>query len=473
MSDISAIVLKKLLTEQNIELWAKLKLVFLDAAFSNLYGAISRFYDKYGKIPSFEDLELTLRDGPARVTLATVQIVDCEDISADVAMDALLDQYTQNETIKQLDKFIDKLPIYDTGEIKENLSAIVLHLDEKTITTENVYSMNDLMIYRDSSALASDRMPLGLNNKFDAALAGVARQELICLGGKRGSGKSIICSNIQVNEYEMGYVCPYFSIEMVAREVFDRNMAILANVNHQKFKKLDFTREENEALARAKAGMYEDSADALKAYMQHRDFFQLEATLVRDKKLREDAQMIIIDDRALSITSLDLHLGKIKAKFGNKFRKAVVDYLNQIVLDSNPANGKFDQFGWKEQTTIAKKVKDLARKHDIAIFAPYQIDASGEARFGKGILDAADIALVAEAHSHEQKAISCKTTKIRGGADIEFTSPMNWETLRMSPQNIDKPVEGEGERKEKKKIKNASVKENKEPQESATDIPWD
>ena len=30
-----------------------------------------------------------------------------------------------------LDKFVDKLPVYDTHEIKENLANIVITLDEK------------------------------------------------------------------------------------------------------------------------------------------------------------------------------------------------------------------------------------------------------------------------------------------------------------------------------------------------------
>ena len=122
--DCGAIVLNKLLSERNLEIWSKLKLVFLDPAFSSLYSAIARYYDNYSAIPSFDELGLTLREGPALRTLATVKLADNPDISAEVALDALIDSYTQNETIKLLDKFIDKLPIYDTEEIKENLSVI-------------------------------------------------------------------------------------------------------------------------------------------------------------------------------------------------------------------------------------------------------------------------------------------------------------------------------------------------------------
>ena len=45
----------------------------------------------------------------------------------------------------------------------------------------------------------------------------------------------------------------------------------------------------------------------------------------------------------------------------------------------------------------------------MVIVSPYQIDAGGEARFAKGILDAADIALVMEAHDKDKQAISFET----------------------------------------------------------------
>lgn len=460
--DCGAIVLNKLLTERSLDIWSKLKLVFLDAAFSSLYSAIARYYDNYSTIPSFDELELTLREGPALRTLATVKLADNPEISAEVALDALIDSYTQNETIKLLDKFIDKLPIYDTEEIKENLSAIVLTLDEKTLTTEGVYNMADIMLFRNADELARERVHLGINNTFDSTLAGVARQELILIGGKRGSGKSITCSNIQVNQYEAGNTSVYFTIEMVAHETLERNLAILANVSHANIKKNSLTDDELLKLVKARAEMFLNSDDLVEEFKRTRNKFQFESRLVREKQLKPDNQMIIIDDRALTLTNLDLHLGKVKARFGDKFTVAVVDYLNQIVVEGA------SQFDWQPQIIISKKLKELARKHDIVIVSPYQIDATGEARFAKGILDAADIALVMEAHDKEKGAMSFTTTKIRGAGDIACTSPINWDSLRISPISIEVPQDDPKPEK-KRKIKRASeVKDD-----TASDIPWD
>lgn len=305
--------------------------------------------------------------------------------------------------------------------------------------------------------MEKERVYLGLNNTFDAVLGGIARQELVLIGGKRGSGKSITSSNIFVNQYETGNSSLYFSIEMTAIEVMERNLAILANVNHQSLKQNKLTDEEVLRVVKARAGMFCDADELVTDFMRHRDRFKFEETLVRNFTLKPDNQMIIIDDRDLSLSSIDLHIGKMKAKFGDKLAVVVVDYINQIVLDGA------DQYDWKPQVEVSKKLKNLARKYEVVLVSPYQIDAMGEARFAKGILDAADIALVMEAHEKEKEAISFETTKIRGGKEMQFTCPIDWDTLRISPQSIDRPQAQE-------KIKKAG---NKKTEEAHVDLPWD
>jgi hypothetical protein len=62
--------------------------------------------------------------------------------------------------------------------------------------------------------------------------------------------------------------------------------------------------------------------------------------------------------------------------------------------------------------SVSKKLKEFARKYELVMVSPYQIDASGEARFAKGILDAADIALVMSAHDKETNAILKKGLRL-------------------------------------------------------------
>ena len=455
--DTSAVVLNKLLSEQNLEIWSKLKLVFLDPAYSSLYSAVNKHYEKYGAIPSFDDLELTLREGPTTKTLATLRLTEVPEVSAEVALDALIDQYTQNETIKLLDKFIDKLPVYDSNEIKDNLASIALTIEEKTHTSEKVFTMADMMLFRHPDDLEKERVYLGLNNTFDAVLGGVARQELVLIGGKRGSGKSITSSNIFVNQYESGNSSIYFSIEMTAHETMERNLSILANVNLQRLKQNKLTDDEVLRVVKVRAGMFSDAENTVRDYMRHRDRFKFEEQLVRNHQLKTNNQMIIVDDRDLTLSSIDLHIGKAKSKFGDKLKVVVVDYLNQIVLEG------VDQYDWKPQIEVSKKLKNLARKYEVVVVSPYQIDASGEARFAKCILDAADIALVMEAHDKETNAITFETTKIRGGKEMNFTCPIDWDSLKISPQSIDRP---QTEPKVKRSTKQQAA------QEPSQDLPW-
>ena len=118
------------------------------------------------------------------------------------------------------------------------------------------------------------------------------------------------------------------------------------------------------------------------------------------------------------------------------------------------------------QIEISKKLKNLARKYELVMISPYQIDANGEARFAKGILDAADIALTMDVHDKEKSAITFSTTKIRSGREMTFTSPINWDTLRISPHSIEEPEKKETVKKSKK------AKTVEPTDDTNSDIPW-
>jgi len=430
--DISCVLLHKILAEQNIEVYSKLKLVFLDSAYSSLYAVIGKHYEKYGELPSFDTLDALLRDGPIISILAIVRMLEVPDVSIEVILDALIDQYTQNETIKLLEPFIDNLPLYDSAEVKNNLAEMVLALEDKTHTSETVFTMRDLMVFQRQEDVDRERINLGLNHAFDAAIGGLARQEVLYIGGMRGSGKSLVSSNIFTNQYRAGNTSLYLSIEMTAAEVHQRHMAMLSGVNLQALKNNKLSNEDILAMARTRVDMFVDAQEVLDDFLEHKDKFKFEETLVRNYELKQDNQMIIVDDKDLTLGAIDLQIGKAKARFGNKLTVVIIDYINQISLGG-------EQYDWKPQMELSKKLKNIARKHEIALVSPYQIDKTGEARFSKGILDSADISLIIEAHDD---CISFDSTKLRGAPQISFTCPVDWSTLTISPQSIDKPTKG-------------------------------
>lgn len=445
--DVSAVILHKLLKEQNLEIFSKLKLSFLDPAYSTLYSVINSHYDKYNTIPSFEELELKLRDGQITKILASLKLLEVPDIEIDIVFDALVDHYTQTETVKLLDKFIDKLPLFSSEEIKEQLSNIALTIEEKTLTSESIVTMQDIPIFQHDEDIVKDRVYLGLNNDFDALIGGAAKGELIFIGGMRGSGKSIVSSNLFINQYESDNSCLYFSIEMSAFEVHQRHMSMLSGVDIQHIRKGTLSESEIDKLAKVRYNMFIDGEDVYKDFLSHRDKFKFEETLMRNCKLKPN-QMVLIDDRNLNIGAIDLHIGKMKARLGDSLKVVIVDYINQIQLDSN-----ISQYDWMPQIELAKKLKNLARKYEVVMISPYQIDKTGEARFSKGILDSADISLILK---NNENMLQFESTKMRSASKTEFVSGINWNTLRISP----KPLKIE-EKKTLKKVK------------SDDDIPWD
>lgn len=273
------------------------------------------------------------------------------------------------------------------------------------------------------------RIPLGFNNQFDADSLGMAPGEYVMLGGWRGSAKSVLCSNVVCNQYKQGNSSLYFTIEMSDREVYDRNIAILSDVEIKRIKRGNLTEVEKMAIAKVRAGMTTDgSLDLLERYQKDADFEDFETKLL-DRPLKRDNKIITIDNSNLTMTNIDATIHKYKTKLGDKLKVVVVDYINQISCS--------DQFDWKVQIELSKKLKALAKKYEVVLFTPYQISEEGKTRFSKGILDSPDWAFhltPVKFEGSEVGAIEFECKKSRGDDDrFDFASEINWNTLRVFP----------------------------------------
>ena len=139
----------------------------------------------------------------------------------------------------------------------------------------------------------------------------------------------------------------------------------------------------------------------------------------------------MIDDESLTLNRIDHYCNMFSSKYPN-YNMAVVDYVNIIKHD--------DQKDWKTQITIADNLKSLSRKYDLTMISPYQIDASGEARFAKGILDAADRSFnffppPEDADRELESKISIHTTKMRNGKHMSFDVLMDWSCVKINPNS--------------------------------------
>ena len=119
----------------------------------------------------------------------------------------------------------------------------------------------------------------------------------------------------------------------------------------------------------------------------------------------------------------------------------IVDYINQVKRSTVPSRG--GQYDWTEQIEVSKALKAMAQEYECTVFSPYQTDATGEARFAKGILDAADAAYALETWDQEDACITFNCVKMRAASMKSFSSTMDWESLKIGPETTLTPKERE------------------------------
>jgi hypothetical protein len=212
---------------------------------------------------------------------------------------------------------------------------------------------------------------------------------------------------------------------MPVREVLQRQCAIGAGVPHSKIKYRTLDNLEWLKVAEWWAERYENGTTHLETYKKHRDFDKFHAAIQKEKL--NPVQIDIVYDPVLTLPKLKAEIIKRTRKLGN-VGLIIVDYVNQIKKTASSE----DRFDWKDQIIVSTALKTIAGELQIPVFSPYQIDASGEARFAKGILDSADAAFILDAGP---ESIQFTCTKMRGDAKVNFVSKTDWNSLRIGPEN--------------------------------------
>ena len=422
----SLVVLHSILgdTEFSLQIWSQLKLDYFPVEYQPVFRAISQFYSSHGKLPTKQELTLSLARSISESPIYGLFLAyeAPEDVDAIVALKILVDEYIQSHALDKIEKLVTKISDYSGEEVIDKIANIAYDLEAASDVQSIMYSAQDIELFAQDPKVSY--IPLGLNNNMDANIIGVARSETILIGGRRGSGKSIVCSNLVVNEYLNGFTSVYFTIEMRASQVHRRNIGIEAGVSSVALRNGNLTHDEKSKIAQTLCRKYIDADSVLASFYTHNDLHKLETEL-KKCTLNKDNQIIIVDSPNLSLVDIDTTLARLKATYGKKLRMVAVDYVNQIQVP--------DKFDWQSQITISSTLKELAAKHDVAIAAPYQIDATGEARFSKGILDSADYAIILEASQDEScPYIKFETTKARDVPPFSVCSDMDWKTLRLS-----------------------------------------
>ena len=434
--NLPSALLKQIITQEDFDTWGNLRENYLPAEYQSLHKVMHTHVKNFGNLPTFEDLQLSIRDRKLREKVFAIEAVDI-DVDAWMLLEYLKNEYAQVEILDELDKFVEKtIAISSAEENVEVLQQIVLDIGERVDLKAPEENMQTISLF-DSEKNLKKYLPLGLNDEYDQKLK-FSPRDLVLVGGRRGAGKSLTCVNIANNVYNQGRSSIYFTIEMDSRSILQRMCALGARVPIGRLATRNLTSTEWNRVAEWWANRFVGGADLLPDFYETRDFDTLHTELSK-KKLTPERQLDVIYDPVLS-------LSRIRKELESKVNQTdvgviIVDYLNQVKRSNAPSKG--GQYDWTEQIEVSKTLKSMAQEYEVPVFSPYQTDNTGEARFAKGILDAADAAYTIETWSPEDECITFNCTKMRSAKMEGFTSVMDWETLKIGPQSTMNPKDRE------------------------------
>lgn len=455
--NLASALFKRLLEEGDFDTWANLRKHYLPGEYDRVYDAIEKHVENYHKLPNLDELKLSIKDTPTLEKVYAIEVVEV-DAEPFLLLDYLKNEFAQKETLFQLQKYVENTISFETAEETiESLYSIISKIEDKVDLKPEEENLEKLSLFYSDEEIA-DYIPLGLNAEFDERVR-FKRSDYILMGGQRGSGKSITCSNLANTVYNQGKSVLYFSVEMPIREILQRQCSIGANVSHSKVKYKTLDNMEWLKVANWWANRYENGQEHLEAYKTHRDFDKFHKAI--QKEGLNPVQIDIIYDPSLTLPKLKAEIIKRVRKLGN-VGLIIIDYVNQIKKTS----GTTDKFDWKDQIDVSTALKEIAGVLQIPVFSPYQIDSSGEARFAKGILDSADAAFILKAG---EGSISFTCTKMRGDAKIDFISKVDWNSLTIGPENGEVVEEKDPEEEKPKKRKGFK----QEPDKAIMDEIWD
>ena len=435
--NIASALLKQVIATQDFETWSYLRREYLPTEFHVLHKLIEKHCENFHSLPTFDNLKLGIRDRQTQEKVFAVESVDV-DVDADILLEYLKNEYTQKEILNSLENYIDNSVLFaDADESVGQLHQIVLDIEDKVDLQEPAENMQRIPLFEPEAEI-SKYLGLGLNSDYDHEIK-FSPRDLVLVGGRRGAGKSLTCANIANNVYNSGRSSIYFTIEMDSRSVFQRICSIATGVPFARLRTKNLSITEWEKVAIWWAARYQGSEGRLKEYRDHRNFDTLSDDLKNNCELLPTQQMDVVYDPSLT-------LARIRAELDKKVKKLnvgviIVDYLNQVKRSNMPSRG--GQYDWTEQIEVSKALKAMAQEYECTVFSPYQTDATGEARFAKGILDSADAAYALEAWDQEDNCMTFNCVKMRAASMRSFSSEVNWETLKIGPESQLTPKERE------------------------------
>jgi len=436
MLEVETFTIYKVLKTSDLELYSKLKEQFFTGYNLFVFKRLEAYYLSVKKLPTLDEFEqLPKGINVQNYFLNNVKDAEYDQIIIDNSF--LIRQLDENrlkrDVLENLDQLLGNFDILESGEVKEAVDNLAVTLNSEKLNAEEFFDASEIDMFPESEDFIL--YPTGLSNDFDSVNGGFALQELILLGGRRGSGKSILTLNALRARYEMGHTVVLFSAEMRYKEQYNRLMSMVSQVPFLSLYKGTITKEDSFKLAEAKIKFwYKDTEQAREVINQFKtsgEYKEFDAACLKLEK--KDNRFIIIDQVNIDLPKINYYMRMISQKYPN-FTMSAVDYLNIVKIT--------DRMNWQSQITIADTLKEYGRTYNTTMISPYQMDADGEARFAKGILDSADKSLIflpADQQDQQQEPgqlgeLKVHTAKIRNGRPISFSLYIDWSTVRVHPE---------------------------------------
>ena len=440
--NLASALIKRIIETRDFDTWSSLRKHYLPAEYHSLFTVIDKHCEKQHSLPTLEELKLGIRDAQTRAKLFAIEAVEV-DADPSTLLDYIKNEFTQREILTQLEFYIDKSIAFETAEESiDHLHQIITDVETKVDVRDPGETMERITLFESDEELAK-YITLGLNTEYDIGFQ-FSPTDLILIGGKRGAGKSVTCANMAVNVKNSGSSAIYFTIEMDSRNILQRCCSIDTGLPFGRLRAKNLSVGEWEVVAKWWCDRRDHGDFHYKNYLEHRDFDKLHNSLIREGLVPN--QIDVIYDPGLTLPKIQSEVDK-RVSRGDKIGLIVVDYINKVRKSALTSK----QFDWTEQIEVAVGLKEkIAQEYGIPVLSPYQIDATGEARFAKGILDAADAAFVMDTHSKDDNCITFDCTKMRNAEEKGFTSVVNWGTLKIGPESAKTPKEKEAEAKKSK-----------------------
>ena len=226
--NIASALLKQIIVEKDFDTWSELKDIYLPSEYQAIYRALDKHIDIYQELPSLEEFKTGLRDRSLQEKVVAMESVEV-DVSADLLLDYLKNEFTQTEILNELDSYVDNTVAIATAEESiEGLQEIVLKVSDRVDVKPPEESMQAINLFEDDKEL-SRYLPLGLNSEYDSQIQ-FSPKDLVLVGGRRGAGKSVTCCNLASTVYDSGRSAIYFTIEMDSRSILQRVCSISTGV---------------------------------------------------------------------------------------------------------------------------------------------------------------------------------------------------------------------------------------------------